>query len=63
MAITRGALTKAIGGPFVTRLKLAGILGYKSAKSVDKYLDGLQRIGSRYLTEDVIDRLLREVER
>ena len=57
--ITRKAFETACGGAFVTRKKLADVLGFKDPHSVDKYLRGLERLcGSRYLTTDVYDRIV-----
>lgn len=59
--ITKKTFERACGGVFVTRKKLAEVLHYKDPHSVDKYLNGLERIcGSRYLTEDVYDRIVGE---
>ena len=48
----------ACGGDFVTRKHLAEVLRYRNPQSVDKYLDGLEKIGgTRYFTEDVWHRI------
>ena len=60
--MTREELARAIGKPFTTRKNLAEKLGYKDAKSVDKYLRGLTKVNeTRYYTYDVVDIIMRGI--
>ena len=61
--VTREKLIGALGGAFTTKRKIADALGYKDTKSVERYVDGLDRLGARYWSEDVADRIMEEVER
>ena len=61
--ITKEGLIEAFGGPFTTRQKVTDALGYKSYKVVDALLDGLDRFGTRYWSEDIAERVLERVER
>lgn len=57
--ITKQKLTTALGGAFTTRKAVAAALGYKNPASVAKYLEGLPKVnGTRYWSEDVIERIL-----
>ena len=46
-------------GEFVRRCDVADILGYKDPHSVDRYLRGLPRYGTKYLAEDVADAIVK----
>lgn len=59
--ITKQEFIHAVGGVFTTRSKIAKALQYKDPHSIDKYLRGLERIcGSRYLSEDVYEQIVKE---
>lgn len=47
-----------IGSSFITRKKLADYLGRKDPKDVDKYLIGLDRLGTTYFVPDVVERMM-----
>lgn len=47
-----------VGSSFITRIQLAGYMGYKNPSSVAKYLYGLERIDKKYFIPDVADQLL-----
>ena len=62
--VTRAKLKAALGGAFCTKRMIADVLGYKDARSVNKYIEGVERIsGPRYWSEDVIDKIMEELER
>ena len=46
----------------ITRKQLMAFLGYQDRHSVNKYLNGVMKIGAGFSIEDVADRIL-EVER
>lgn len=46
------------GAGFITRKRFADYMGKKDARDVDKYLNGLDRIGKDYFIPDVAERLL-----
>ena len=46
----------------ITRKQLMVFLGYQDRHSVNKYLNGVMKIGAGFSIEDVADRIL-EVER
>lgn len=47
------------GGGFVTRKQTAEYMGLKDPHSVDKHLNGLERVnGKYYFIPDVVDQLL-----
>lgn len=48
----------SVGSSFITRKKLAMYLGRKDPKDVDKYLMGLDRLGTTYFVPDVAERLM-----
>ena len=61
--IGRKELRTALGNkPFVTKKEVRDALGYATYQDIRKFFYGLNHIGQRYLTEDVIDKLLAEVE-
>ena len=61
--IGRTELRRAFGNkPFVTKKQVKEAMGYKKYDHVQRFFYGLEHIGRRYLTEDVIDRMLGEVE-
>lgn len=51
------------GSGFITRKKFAEYMGKKEPYRIDKYLVGLDRVGTNYFIPDVADVLLREVTR
>lgn len=53
-----------LGSGFCTKRRIADVLGYKDARSVERFISGLERFaGSRYWSEDVADRIMGELER
>ena len=46
----------------ITRKQLMAFLGYQDRHSIEKYLNGVMKIGAGFSIEDVADRIL-EVER
>ena len=56
-------LREFTGSGFITRSKLASYMGKKNPRHIDKYLEGLDRIGNDYFIPDVAEAILREVER
>lgn len=61
--IRREQLRKALGDkPFVTKKEVKEALGYAKYDEVRKFFYGLDHIGQRYLTEDVIGKIISEVE-
>ena len=65
--MNRKELTKDMqnfaGAGFITRTKFAAYMGKTNPRHVDKYLEGLERIGTNYFIPDVVEALLREVSR
>lgn len=62
--MTKAELTadirRACGGGFITRKQLAEYFGRACPKSIDKYLDGLDRInGKYYFAGDVAESILK----
>lgn len=61
--IGKKELRRAFGyKPFVTKGQVKEALGYKTYGDIKRFFIGLEHIGSRYLTEDVIERILGEIE-
>lgn len=61
--IGRKELRRAFGNkPFVTKGDVKEAFGYKTYKDIREYFRGLEHIGQRYLTEDVIEKILGSVE-
>lgn len=53
-------LKRYCGGSFITRTELAKYMGYSSPKRVDRFLQGLDRIGgTRYFCNDVAENVLK----
>ena len=48
--------------PFVTKKYVLERMGYKTYKEIRRFFRDLQHIGCIYLTEDVIDLILKHVE-
>lgn len=56
-------MQKATGSSFITRSGLQKYMGCKDVKTVDKYLDGLERVsGKYYFIPDVAESLKRHAE-
>lgn len=56
------AMMKSAGGSgFISRKQLAKFMSLKDAKSVDRYLTGLQCLNQRYFVNDVADKMLEQV--
>lgn len=50
------------GSLFITRNELAGVMGYKDAHCVDKYLSGLERVEKKYFIPDVVESIKRRCD-
>ena len=49
-------MKRSVGGSsYIRRNEVAAHLGYKDPHNIDKYLDGLERIGMAYFIPDVVD--------
>lgn len=53
---------KETGSLFITRIELAGVMGYKDAHCVDKYLSGLERVEKKYFIPDVVESIKRRCD-
>lgn len=61
--IGKRELRRALGDkPFVTKKEVRDLLGYSTYNDIRKFFYGLNHIGQRYLTEDVIEKIIGEVE-
>ena len=60
--LNQNELVKRLGDPFTTRKRVADLMHYKDARYVDKFLRGLPRVGTRYFSEDVAERILQGVK-
>lgn len=60
--LSKSELIKKLGDPFTYRKRVAEVMQYKDAHYVDKYLRGLPRVGTRYFSIDVADRILASVK-
>ena len=57
--IGKQELRRALGNrPFVTKGDVKTALGYKKYDDVRPFFVGLESIGTRYLTEDVIEKMM-----
>ena len=56
------SLRRAFKSEFITRQQVAVAMGYGDPHSVDQYLNGLQRIGTRYFIEDVAQAIASEMK-
>ena len=52
-------LKRYCGSSFITRSELAKYMGYACPKRVDKFLQGLERIGTRYFINDIVENILK----
>ncbi len=53
-------LKRHTGSAFITRTELAKVMGYSCPKRVDRFLEGLDRIGgTRYFCGDVAENILK----
>lgn len=59
--MTKKELIKKLGDPFTYRQRVADVMNYKNPHCVDAYLRGLPRVGTRYFSEDVAERILEKV--
>lgn len=57
----RKQMREAFGFPFTSKKKVMNAMGYSRYTEVRKYFYGLQRMGQRFFTDDVIGRILEEV--
>lgn len=51
------------GSGFITRSKLAGYMGKTNPRHIDKFLEGLDRVGKNYFIPDVASAIMQEVKR
>lgn len=58
----RKELRKAFGHPFTSKGVVKDVMGYSQYNDVRKYFYGLPRIGQKFFTDDVIERILGEIE-
>lgn len=58
----RAQMRKAFGYPFTSKKAVREAMGYAYSDEVKKYFAGLQRMGRRYFTDDVIERIFEEIE-
>ena len=58
--MTKQELERAFGTPFTTKKKVRDAMGYSQYVSVSKFFYGLDCFGRRYLTSDVVKRVLEE---
>ena len=54
-------MKRATGSSFISRKGLADYMSLRDAKSVDRYLSGLQCLNQRYFIPDVVDQMLSQV--
>ena len=60
--IGRTELRKVFGNKqFVTKKEVRDIMGYAGYKDIRMYFYGLAHLGRKYLTEDVIDKILENI--
>ena len=60
--IGKTELRKALGNkPFVTKKEVRDAMGYTQYNEVRRFFYGLGHIGSKYLTEDVIEKILENI--
>ena len=57
----RKKMKVAFGGPFTTKKQVMEAVGWKKYDRVRPYFRGLPKIGQKYWTDDVIDRMLDDV--
>lgn len=55
------ALRSQTTGDFITRQEIANALGFKDAHSIDRYTNGLVRIGRRYFIKEVAEIIAKSV--
>ena len=55
-------MKQSVGGKsYIKRQELADHMGYKNPHSIDKYLSGLERIGTYYFIPDVVDSIRKDI--
>ena len=52
----------AFGHPFTTMKTVRDVMGYKQYCDIRKYFDGLPRIGRKYFTDDVIEKIIGDIQ-
>ena len=57
----RKQMRSAFGHPFTTKKKVMEVMDYKQYNEINKFFLGLGRIGSKYFTDEVIEKILGEV--
>lgn len=57
----REQMRSAFGFPFTSKKKVMNAMGYSRHTEIRKYFYGLQRVGQRFFTDDVIEKILEEV--
>lgn len=58
----RKKMKNAFGGDFTSKKQVLDAIGWKDYACVRPYFYGLPRIGKKYWTDDVIDRMLEDVQ-
>ena len=58
----RKRMKAAFGGDFTSKKQVLDAVGWKDYASVNPYFYGLPRIGKKYWTDDVIDKMLADVK-
>ena len=58
----RNQMRKAFGHPFTSKKKVMEAMGYKRHTEVNPYFLDLPKAGSRFFTDDVIERILNSIE-
>ena len=59
--MTKQDLRKAFGYPFTTKKQVRDAMNYKQYNEIRKFFYGLACVGTRYWTDDVIEKVLAEV--
>ena len=58
----RKQMRKAFGYPFTNKKKVLEAMGYKRHSEVNEYFYGLPKVGTRFFTDDVIEKILGRIE-
>ena len=61
--ICKSELKKIFPEPFVTKGMVKERMNYKTYNEIRPYFYGLDHLGSKYLRDDVIERMVQEVKR
>ena len=55
-------MKQAFGHPFTNKKKVIEAMGYKRHSEVNEFFVGLPKVGSRFFTDDVIEKILGSIE-